>query len=203
MNPKTEQVLALKNDGWSLRNIANEVGISVFTVRSILAKQAQPTPNIVDNAVDEYPDEYVPKAEVKNLLSGLLQEHSNNQLRSAKKKYVDQFNRLVDEWLDNSNGCTWDTHDLTIYTDSMTRLKKDLFEFCEGLGISPEDLAIFHNASEIKRYFLDCLKEEAEVLFEFEESFRELVESLKIDSFDELHTDSSLLAAEEVDEDYF
>jgi lambda repressor-like predicted transcriptional regulator len=98
MNPKTEQVIALKNDGWSLRNIANEVGISVFTVRSILAKQAQPTPDIVDTAVDAYPDESVPKAEVKNLLSGLLAEHSNNQLRAAKKKYVDQFNRLIDEW---------------------------------------------------------------------------------------------------------
>ncbi|MEI7584557.1 hypothetical protein [Runella sp.] len=198
MNPKTEQVIALKNDGWSLRNIANEVGISVFTVRSILAKQAQPTPDIVDTAVDAYPDESVPKAEVKNLLSGLLAEHSNNQLRAAKKKYVDQFNRLIDEWLDNSDGCTWNGHDLNMFNDSITRLKKDLFEFCEGLGISTEDLAIFQNAAEIKLVFMEFLKIEDDVTFDFDDELYGIIDSLKVEDFDDPHTGVDLLKEIEI-----
>ena len=198
MNPKTEQVLALKNDGWSLRNIANEVGISVFTVRSILNNRPQSMPVFADSAINSYPSDAIPKNEVKALLSGILTE----QLQSDKKQFVNRLNRLVKELLDNSNHCTWSREDLQDYTKSVSRLKMDVIHFCEKLEMSFQDLAVYHNTSEIKRYFLDCLKEEAEVLFEFEESFTELVESLKIDSFDELHTDISLLAAEEVDEDY-
>lgn len=199
MNPKTEQVIALKNDGWSLRNIAKEVGISVFTVRSILAKQAQPTPDIVDTAVDAYPDESVPKAEVKNLLSGLLAEHSNNQLRAAKKKYVDQFNRMIDEWLDNSDGCTWDAHDLNMFNDSITRLKKDLFEFCEGLGISTEDLAIFHNAAEVKLVFMEFLKIKNDVTFDFDDELYGIIDSLKVEDFDDPRTGIDLLESIDVE----
>lgn len=201
MNPKSQQVIDLKNDGWSLRNIANEVGISVFTVRSILSSQVQPIPNPVDKAIDAYPNDNVPKAEVKNLLSGLLAEHSNTLLRSAKKKLVDQFNRLVDDWLDNADDCTWDEDDLNMYNDSMTRLKKDLFDLCEGLEISPESLAIFHNATQIKRVFKGALKRETEINFEFDDSIYEIIEGLKVEDFDDPHTGVDLLELIDVEED--
>lgn len=202
MNAKTEKVIALKNDGWSLRNIAKEVGISVFTVRSILAKQAQSAPsNLVDTAVDSYPHDSIPKTEVKNLLSGLLVEHSNLQLRLAKRQLVDQFNRLVDEWLDNSDDCTWDYDDLQMYADSVTRIKKDVFDFCEHLGIEAQNLAIFRNASEIKRSFMEDLKEKSDVTFDFDDDVYEMVESLKIEDFDDPHTGIDLMAVFEEDEE--
>lgn len=202
MNAKTEQVIALKNDGWSLRNIAKEVGISVFTVRSILAKQAQSAPiSIVDTAVDSYPHESIPKNEVKSLLSGLLVEHSNLQLRLAKRQLVDQFNSLVDEWLDNADDCTWSYDDLKMYVNSVTRIKKDVFDFCEHLGIEAQNLAIFHNASEIKRSFMEDLKEKSDVTFDFDDDFYETIESLKVEDFDDPHTGIDLMAVFEEDED--
>lgn len=201
MNSKTEQVVALKNDGWSLRNIAKELGLSVFTVRSILSKQPQPEPSLVDTTINSYPSDVIPKNEVRSLLSGILTKHSDEQTRSAKRQFVNRLNRLVKEWLDNSNDCEWSLEDLQDYRDSASRLKMDVINFCEILEMPFQGLAIYHNASELKRYFIDCLRDESEVTFDLEEGFYDVVESLKVESFDDAHTGVDLLAEEEDDDE--
>jgi hypothetical protein len=85
-----------------------------------------------------------------------------------------------------------------MFNDSITRLKKDLFEFCEGLGISTEDLAIFQNAAEIKLVFMEFLKIEDDVTFDFDDELYGIIDSLKVEDFDDPHTGVDLLKEIEI-----
>lgn len=193
MDAKTQQVVEMRNNGWSLRNIAKELGISVFSVRSILSKQPQITPTSVDDTLMSYPSDMIPKKEVGNLLSGILAKHSDEQTQKMKKQFVNRLNRLVKEWLDNSDDCEWSLDDLSDYKEAASHLKMDVIRFCEQLEIPFQELAIYHNASELRRAFMSFLRDESEMTFDFDDECYDLVESMKVEDFDDPHTGIDIL----------
>ncbi|AEI50670.1 helix-turn-helix domain-containing protein [Runella slithyformis] len=171
MNPKTQQVIALKNEGWSLRNIAQEVGVSTYTVREIIARTDAPT---------------VPTSEA----TGIGSINPINDNSRAKLSLTKRFNLLVAELVENSDDCTWLFEEWDDSIHKAKRILDDVLKVCEEEGIEPETLAIYQHTQQLiesmtQVYEFDMENNEESIHFDLSEEIQDDLVDLEISSFED------------------
>lgn len=198
MNQKTELVLSLHKQGWSLRNIANEVGLSLYTVRSIITTQSS------SNLAGQ------PTAAPSPSLSGIM----DVQLRRQEKSIVKRFNLMVDELVDNSDDCDWNTEEWDDFIHNAKRLKGDIEDLARSARVSYKELAIHNHTEQIissmsqvyDEYESEDEEDEDVICFDLPESRQHALLSLKVedfyDEYEGLEGTFSWETGDDEDEDY-
>jgi len=168
MNPKTEQVMLLNKEGWSLRNIAQEVGVSVYTVWSIINNATEPPVLETEGAT--------------------LSDFS--KIQKEQSTLTRRFNRMVNELVDNSDDCDWDIEEFNDFIHNAKRLKNDVVNVCKVMGKDHEDLAIYQHTDQIvasmeQVYDEHQSNDEDTIILDLPEEIQASIEELEIDAFDD------------------
>ena len=188
-----EQIIELREAGYSIREVASEVGVPKSTVERALksdmpaaVSNTTPVPFAVNNPqvgestnrtdqarlrereIDLREKEIeLEKArlESQTKTTDRLEEAKAGRLEARKQVLADKFNRLLREFIDNCQESTWETDEVEDFIERADTLLGKVTALCESVPMDEESLAIWNHLDILIGFMEELLEGQGKGIF--------------------------------------
>lgn len=188
-----EQIIELREAGYSIREVASEVGVPKSTVERVLKSDspvpmsnATPIPFVVNNppigesanrtdqvrlrereiALREKEIELEKvRIESETKMTDRLEVAKAGRLEARKQVLADKFNRLLREFNDNCQDSTWEHDEVEDFIERADTLLGKVTALCESVPLDEESLAIWNHLDILIGFMEELLEEQGNRIF--------------------------------------
>lgn len=188
-----EQIMELREAGYSIREVAREVGVPKSTVERAMKSDspaamsnATPVPFAVNNPpmgesanrtdqvrlrereIDLREKEIeLEKARIESQtkMTERLEGAKAERLEARKQVLTDKFNRLIREFIDNCQDSTWEQDEVEDFIERADTLLGKVTALCESVPMDEESLAIWNHLDILIGFMGELLEGQGKGIF--------------------------------------